>query len=77
MDWSVTLTPEGIDFYWNRCAERDPAFARKARAWWEGRTPADLRARMHEAWLANEYDAWLLAKSYLDRPSFPGAGTEF
>lgn len=66
MNWATILTRSGLEYYWKRCAERDPGFERKARSWWESRTPAELRGRLAGAWDANEMDAYVLARSYIE-----------
>ena len=54
-----------IEAYHTLTAGIDPAFATGERAFYETRTAGQLRALMHQAWLCNQGDAYLLARSYL------------
>ena len=65
MNWATILTREGIRYYWERCAERDPGFARRARSWWEGRTLPQLHGELAGAWDCNHMSNYVIARSYI------------
>lgn len=65
MSWATILTREGIRYYWERCAERDPGFASRARSWWESRTLPQLHGELAGSWDSNQMDSYILARSYI------------
>ena len=65
MNWATILTREGIRYYWERCAERDPGFASRARSWWESRTLPQLHGELAGSWDSNQMDSYILARSYI------------
>lgn len=62
--WHEILNPEQLDEYYTRAASLDPRFARKQRAFYEGRSEAQLQVQMHQAWLCNEPTSYQLARSH-------------
>lgn len=62
--WNTMLTADELDAHWERVAGLDAAFAARARAFWESRTPNQLDALAHQAWLTNDSEQNMLARSY-------------
>lgn len=62
--WNTTLTADELDARWARMAALDAAFSAQARSFWESRTPAQLDALAHQAWLTNDDEQHMVARSY-------------
>lgn len=63
--WNKILTAAELEAHHALTASIDPAFARKERAFYASRTPAQLEGLAAGAWYANEPTGYMLAKSYL------------
>lgn len=62
--WSHILTAAEIDERFAKTASLDPRFARNQRAFYEGRTVAQLDGMAGGAWFANDSDTYQLARSF-------------
>lgn len=63
--WTDILSAEQIAAYHARTAELDRGFAARDKAFWEGRTAAQLSSLRAGAWDANDSTTYQLARSYI------------
>lgn len=65
-NWTAQpLTVPEIAAWHAATAKLDPGFAYRQAEFYEGRTAAQLRSLAAGAWDANNYDGYILARSYL------------
>jgi hypothetical protein len=64
MDWTAKLDAPGIAKHWANVAKLDWVFAQEARLFWEKQTPEKLEAFALGAWKANDYEGYIIARSY-------------
>lgn len=64
--WTETLDAAGIADWHAKTAELDPRYARKEREFYEGCTEGKLRGLVSAAWMCNDVDQYMLARSYLE-----------
>lgn len=62
--WTAIKTTEQLAAYWSDVAKVDLSFAARAQAWWHNQDGNSLRAKAHQAWLCNDSEAYMLARSY-------------
>lgn len=63
--WTTILTPEQIDAHFAIYGEYGRVNRHNLRAAWDGLTVDQLRVARHEAWLCNQSERFMLARSFL------------
>jgi len=63
--WATILTPAQIDAHFSIYPEYGRVNRHNLRAAWDGRTVDQLKAARGEAWLCNEGERFMLARSFL------------
>lgn len=63
--WTHILSPSELEARYALTYRLDPRFARSERAFWESRTPDQLKVLADQSWVCNEPDAYQIARSLL------------